>query len=219
MKENKRGLEQEEEEYIYTPITPDDIEEKTANKKKNRQNKYEEEQKEEFVRARLYNRKPRKINKITKVYIPIFSVLSVIVTLVMLIVSYSSGTNNQKILEGRNESLQIYESTKDAVVEEIKAFLLVKDEESYNKAKSNANMTNSAIATTYKDEFNYTNILGAKGVSVVDAQYSLKNEKEYGDNRFKVYMLVKVTMEDDKYRLLNVVTTVKDTKITDVRIY
>lgn len=144
------------------------------------------------------------------------SLISLTLTLVIIFMTSSNTKANQNILNSKDNRLQIYESTKDWVVEDIRKVLTIKDQETYDKAKQEVHMNQSAKEEVFKDSFNYTTILGAKSAQMLDAQYTLKNK---GEDFFKVYLLAKVTLEDDKYRLVNIVTKVQNNIIVDVTIY
>lgn len=93
----------------------------------------------------------------------------------------------------KNTVLDGYEYSKMVIMEDIRSYLLVKDKDSYARAKERTSMLDSLKDELYGENYNPLKFVKADSVTFLDAQYSLD-----GDNGETVfYYLVRVRVEGE----------------------
>lgn len=144
-----------------------------------------------------------------KVFIVISLTLSVGLFIYTLIVN--SGIRD--IENSRDTSLHVLEATKLWVVEDIRDYLLIRDKETYDMAKSFVHMSSELKKELFGNSFEGFRLTDIQSVSFVDAQYSLDSEED-----IKIYLLVNVERPEGVSQL-NFVVSVKDNTIYDLLAY
>lgn len=131
------------------------------------------------------------------------------------LVLYTSLQNTKisDVLESRDTLLDLNERTKLWVIDEVRNFLLVKDTESYSKAKSLSHMDSYMKYEFYGEVYNPLRYISADTVSIVDAQYTLETP-----NYSIYYVLAEITREEE-VRQINFLVFVSNNLIYDILIY
>lgn len=128
-----------------------------------------------------------KNNKLSR-KVKIFSTLSI--ALIVGVVIYTLFVNNsvKSVLETRDMRLDFYEYTKMWVIEDVRAYILIKNKETYNNAKDSVHMNKETIEDLFGAEYDSAKHVGYSKVSFVDAQYTLER-----DGVIKYYLTANVT--------------------------
>lgn len=123
-----------------------------------------------------------------------------------------------RINQARTTQLDIYESTLVWVADDLKSYLTVKDETSWENAKANSHMTDEYKQKLYGSSFNYANFYHFKSVSLTDAQYTFA-DKDADSTSFKLYVLATVIDENNKTKAINFIVFVQNNHIYNIVAY
>lgn len=143
----------------------------------------------------------------------LFTSLVFIVSMGFILTTLMTNAGLKDIINSRDSRLDLYEAIKIGVMDDMRAYLEVSNESTYNSAKANSKMSEEVKSILFGGSYNKENFANPSKVSFVDVQYSLEENEN-----FMVYLLVNLTVEDE-IKILNFLVTVTDDEIVDVVVY
>ena len=131
------------------------------------------------------------------------------VTLIIGLTVFSVINSNtvKNIESDRLTLLDAKEVAKLNVVEDIRLFLMIKDEKSYIEAKDRCNFTKEYKNSVFGSSYNGSKYFYADSVSIVDAQYSMEDDK---------FFIVANASKNGANYILNIVVSVSNGLIYDI---
>lgn len=131
------------------------------------------------------------------------------VTLVVGLTLFSAINSNtiKNIESERLTVLDAKEVAKLRVVEDIRLFLMVKDERSYIEAKEKCNFTKGYKDSVFGNSYNGSKYFYAESISIIDAQYSMEDDK---------FFIVANASKNGENYILNIVVSVSNGLIYDI---
>ena len=131
------------------------------------------------------------------------------VTLIVGLTIFSVINSNtiKNIESDRLTVLDSKEVAKFSVVEDIRLFLMIKDEKSYMKAKAECYFTKEYKDSVFGNSYNGSKYFFADSVSFVDAQYSMEDDK---------FFIVANASKNNEDYLLNIIVSVSNGLIYDI---
>jgi hypothetical protein len=139
------------------------------------------------------------------------------VTFLVCVVLLVNGLVTNSVIKDRESQRDVtlakHENDKLLVMEAIRNFLLVKDEESFTFARANSGMTADLKGKIFGTKYNSSSFYNASSVSFIDNQYSIEDA-----DGFVVYLLANVT-KGEVTKQLNLVVFSKNGTIYDIIAY
>jgi hypothetical protein len=142
-------------------------------------------------------------------------VSSLVLLLVILVSTLFYNSEIKRVEKSRNPTLDLYESTKLWVIEDIRSYLLVKSLTDYDLSKDLSHMAPDIKDSLYGASYNKEAFSSASSVSFIDAQYTLQGEQK---GVLLIYLLAEVKTGETS-NLLNFLVFVKENTISDVLVY
>lgn len=139
--------------------------------------------------------------------VSIFSLLILFVTTLIV------NSNIKGVEESRDKRLDMYELTKQWVIQDIRDYILIQDEEGYKETKGKVHMTRELKDELFGNAFNYSKHGGYTSISFIDSQYTLEK-----DGKFIVYLLANVT-KDNQTKEMNFLVFIHNNSIYDIVAY
>ena len=124
-----------------------------------------------------------------KRWLKLLTLFLILVTVVILFSSYYTTKKVEELEDSRNTQLDLYETTKFAILDDITSFLTIKTKEDYIESKSTVNVVDWYREQIYGKSFDISKFYGASNVHAVDIQYSLEDDKGVA----KYYLMLNVT--------------------------
>lgn len=150
-------------------------------------------------------RKP--INK----WLKSITMLLILTTCITVFVTVYTTKVTEKLDDARDTQLDIYETTKFAVLNDITNYLTIQTKEDYINSKTTMNVIDWYKQDVFGSSFDSKKFYGAEKVMAVDVQYSLED----GQGVTKYYLLLNVT-KGDKTKQIEMLVFVHNSQIYDI---
>lgn len=165
------------------------------------------------VKDRYQEIKQQQGRKPIKRWLKVVTLFLILLTVIILFVSNYTNKAVQRLDEARDVQLDLYESTKLAVLDDISAYLSIQTKEDYTSIKATMNVTEDFRNEIFGNTFDATNFYGATNVKGVDVQYSLED----GKGLTKYYLMLNVT-KGDVTKQIEMLVFVHSNQIIDILI-
>lgn len=129
-----------------------------------------------------------------------------------VLVSYTLYVNQQmkSLVSARSTELDIYENTKQWVLEDLRHYLTISSLDEYNNVKGSVHFTKEYQQMLFGSSYNSLKYLSADSVSFVDAQYTVDSKSNI------MYFVVANVTKQGKTAEMNFLISVENNKIYDI---
>ncbi|EQF29692.1 hypothetical protein QEW_4639 [Clostridioides difficile CD160] len=143
-----------------------------------------------------------------------------LLTIIIIIISFLSVLNitflNKRINSIYNKritTLDRKETTKLWVIEDIRSFLLIKDENSYIKAKKDSHFTDDLKYKIFGTQYDESKFYAAEEVSIQEAEYTLESSA-----KDEIYCIKAISKKEDKKHIHKYLVFVSNNYIYDIKV-
>ncbi|MDM9944000.1 hypothetical protein [Clostridioides difficile] len=143
-----------------------------------------------------------------------------LLTIIILVVTFLGVLNitflNKKInsiYSKRITTLDRKETTKLWVIEDIRSFLLITDENSYIKAKKDSHFTDDLKYKIFGAKYDESKFYAAEEVSIQEAEYTLESSA-----KDEIYCIKAISKKEDKKYIHKYLVFVSNNYIYDIKV-